>query len=93
MEKSANTWIRREWLCVSICWSDTILFNTSEFLVLVPVGERTNKGVDKQLDQSFRCKQETNTNIFRLQEQTVLKTGGVLQKEGWSQSLVVTEQS
>lgn len=70
-----------------------IQFNTSEFLVLVPVGERTNKGVDKQLDQSFRCKQETNTDIFLLQKQTVLKTGGVLQREGWSQSPVVTEQS
>lgn len=45
-----------------------------------PVSERTDEGVDEQLDESFGGEQQTNTNIFLLQKQTVLKTGGLLQE-------------
>ncbi len=50
--------------------------------VLIPVGERANEGVNEQLDESFGCEQQTNTNILFLQIHTVLKTGGVLQDRG-----------
>lgn len=47
---------------------------------LIPVGERADEGVDEQLDERFGGKQQTDPNIFLLQEQTVLQTGGVLRE-------------
>lgn len=52
----------------------------SELITNIPVSERTDKGVNEQLNKSFRGKQQTNANIFLLQKYTVLKTGGVLQE-------------
>lgn len=47
--------------------------------VRIPVGERADKRVDQQLDESFGGEQQTNTNVFLLQENTVLKTRRLLQ--------------
>lgn len=47
---------------------------------LIPVGERADEGVDEQLDERFGGKQQTDPNVFLLQEQTVLQTGGVLRE-------------
>lgn len=55
----------------------------SEFMnrpVLIPVSERADERVDQQLDESFGGKQQTNTNVFLLQENTVLKTRRLLQE-------------
>lgn len=46
----------------------------------IPVGERADEGVDEQLDERFGGKQQTDPNVFLLQEQTVLQTGGVLRE-------------
>lgn len=49
-------------------------------IIILPVSQWTNEGVDEQLDDSFRSKQQTNSNIFFFQKQTVLKTGRALRK-------------
>lgn len=49
-------------------------------IIILPVSQWTNEGVDEQLDDSFRSKQQTNSNIFFFQKQTVLKTGRALTK-------------
>jgi hypothetical protein len=43
---------------------------------VLPVSQRSDEGVNQELDHSFRSKQETHADVLLLQEHTVLQTGG-----------------